>query len=192
MKERLPKTRSVSKTSSVSSIYMRTNFFWLTSYRYKCSEAELKIDLDKLLQDGHMENYVSAFSASVVLIAKKIVQLHMIWYDITTPVADFLPGTNDLPHAPMQTIYMTVLEFRSGYLLGTFRYFIIPFDLWFSHETIQKLIDHFYKGLLHVLITNICITSPSLIPTTWHEASAYLKISEFRDLVKDYRDTFLY
>lgn len=138
------------------------------------NKEKLRVELDKLLDDGAIEECDSAWSAPVVLVPKKdggtrLCVDYRALNSVTTPVSYPLPRMDDLLHSTKKTIYMTTLDLRAGYHqvqvrkedrnktsfvtpFGTFRYRVMPFGLRNAPATFQKLIDRFRSGLPNILI----------------------------------------
>lgn len=138
------------------------------------NKEKLRVELDKLIQDGAVEECDSAWSAPVVLVPKKdggtrLCVDYRALNSVTTPVSYPLPRMDDLLHSTKKTVYMTTLDLRAGYHqvqvrkedrdktsfvtpFGTFRYRVMPFGLRNAPATFQKLIDRFRSGLPNALV----------------------------------------
>lgn len=144
-------------------------------YRMSPVKKELlKKEIDKLLNEGIIEECESPWAAPVVLVPKKDggVRLCVDYRRLNAvTVSDSypLPRMDDLLQAAKRTSYMTTLDLRSGYHqvevherdrdkttfvtpFGTFRYLRMPFGLKNAPGTFQRLIDQFRRGLSEVLI----------------------------------------
>uniref|UniRef100_V5I885 Retrovirus-related Pol polyprotein from transposon 17.6 n=1 Tax=Anoplophora glabripennis TaxID=217634 RepID=V5I885_ANOGL len=129
-------------------------------YRMTTAKKEvLKRELDKLLEEGIIEECESPWAAPVVLVPKKDGGTRLcIDYrrlnSVTVSDSYPLPRIDDLLHATKRTFYMTTIDFRSGYHqikvneqsrdkiafvtpFGTYRYLRLPFGLKNAPGTLQ-------------------------------------------------------
>lgn len=147
----------------------------------------LREELDKLLQDGVIEECESPYAAPVVLVPKKDGKIRLtVDYRginaVTRPDRYPLPRLDDLLHEAKQSKYMSTLDLKSGYHqisvketdrdktafttpFGTYRFIRMPFGLRNAPATFQRLMNKFKAGLLNVFILvyldDIIIISPS-------------------------------
>lgn len=144
---------------------------------YRMSEPkkiQLKNELDKLLENGTIEECDSPYAAPVVLVPKKDdgIRLTVDYRKlnaVTRPCKYPLPRIDDLLHEAKKTNYMTTLDLKSGYHqvnvkasdrdktsfitpFGTYRYIRMPFGLSTAPSTFQKLMDRFKSGIPEVLL----------------------------------------
>lgn len=157
-------------------------------YRMSPMKKEyLKEELDKMIQEGVIEECESPYSAPVVLVPKKNGKLRVcVDYRalnrITISDCYPIPRMDDLLHATGPTPFMSTIDLRSGYWqvsvkpsdrdktafvspFGTFRFKRMPFGLKTAPATFQRLIDKFRTGLPDITILayldDIIILSPS-------------------------------
>lgn len=142
-------------------------------YRMAPGKREvLKLELNKLLDAGVIEECESPWSAPVVLVPKKDggVRLCVDYRGLNAVTkADSypLPRMDDLLHSTKRTYYMSTMDLRAGYHqvkvrdadrdktafvtpFGTFRYLSMSFGLRNAPATFQRLIDRFRSGLPNV------------------------------------------
>ena len=143
-------------------------------YRMNPAKKELlKTEIDKLLEDGIIEECESPYASPVVLIPKPNgkVRLCVDYRKLNSQtVADSypLPRMDDLLHEAKPTSFMTTIDLRSGYHqvpvhpedqdktafvcpFGTFRFLRMPFGLKNAPATFQRMIDRFRNGLEDIL-----------------------------------------
>lgn len=157
---------------------------------YRISPAmkvKLKAELDKMLQDGIIEEKESPWAFPVVLIPKKDNEIRLcVDYRklnaITVTDTYPLPRIDDLLHAAKATPYMSTLDLKSGYWqiklaeedklktafttpFGIFVFNRMPFGLKNAPATFQRIIDKFRSSLPKLLILayldDIIICSPN-------------------------------
>lgn len=84
------------------------------------NKEKLRIEVDKLLRDGYIGDCDSAWSAPLILVAKKDGS-NRLCVDfrsskaITSPISYPLPKMDDFLHATTKTIFKTVLDLGAGY-----------------------------------------------------------------------------
>lgn len=144
-------------------------------YRMSPKNKEiLKKEIDRMMEEGIIEECESPWAAPVVLVPKKTGDMRVcVDYrrlnSVTLPDAYPLPRMDDLLHNAKRTFFMTTIDLRAGYHqvsvrecdrdktafvspFGTFRYCRMPFGLRSAPATFQRLMDRFRGGLGDVLI----------------------------------------
>lgn len=159
---------------------------------YRLPEPKKRLlhdELDKLLQDGIIEECESPYAAPVVLVPKKDGNIRLaIDYRginaITRPDKYPLPRLDDLLHEAKQSKYMSTLDLKSGYHqvsvkasdrdktafttpFGTYRFIRMPFGLRNAPATFQRLMNKFKTGLpdifILVYLDDIIVISSSFV-----------------------------
>lgn len=134
----------------------------------------LKEEIDKLIQDGIIEECESPWGAPIVLVEKegggvRLCVDYRKMNAITVSDGYPMPRIDELLHDAKITPFMTTIDLRSGYHqvsvkkehrdktcfvtpYGTYRYLRMPFGLRNAPATFQRLMDRFKSGLSGVSI----------------------------------------
>ncbi|GFY22400.1 retrovirus-related Pol polyprotein from transposon 17.6 [Trichonephila clavipes] len=143
-------------------------------YRMNPSKKEiLKREIDRLLEEGIIEECESPYASPVVLIPKPNGTFRLcIDYrklnEITVADTYPLPRMDDLLHQAKLTPFISTLDLRAGYHqvqvhvedqdkrafvcpFGTYRYLRMPYGLRKAPATFQRLMNRFCNGLQDIL-----------------------------------------
>lgn len=128
----------------------------------------LRKELDRMLEDGVIEECESPYASPIVLVPKgESFRLCVDYRKLNQNTVDDsypMPRIDDILHSAKSTAYMSTIDLQSGYwqvpvaeedrdktcftcCFGTFRFSVMPFGLKNAPKTFSRLMDRFRAGL---------------------------------------------